>query len=36
LAGNSIESNSLVDGIAFITDRTKLIDFIMKYRVMEQ
>jgi polysaccharide biosynthesis PFTS motif protein len=36
LAGNSIESNSLVDGIPFIADRTKLLDFIVKYRIMEQ
>ena len=36
LAGDSIESNSLVDGIAFISDRTELRDFIIKYRIMEQ
>ena len=36
LSGNSIESNSIVDGIEFITDRTKLLDFIIKYRTLEQ
>ena len=36
LAGNSIESNSFVDGIAFITDRTKLVDFIIKHRIIGQ
>lgn len=36
LSGNSIESNSIVDGIEFITDRTKLLDFIIKYRIFEQ
>jgi polysaccharide biosynthesis PFTS motif protein len=35
LSGNSIESNSIVDGIEFITDRTNLLDFIMKYRTFE-
>ena len=35
LAGNSIKSNSLVDGIPFITERTKLVDFIIKYRIIE-
>jgi len=36
LSGNSIESNFFVDGIEFITDRTKLLDFIIKYRTLGQ
>jgi polysaccharide biosynthesis PFTS motif protein len=36
LANKSIESNALIDGIEFITDRTKLLDFIIKHRIMER
>jgi polysaccharide biosynthesis PFTS motif protein len=36
LANKSIESNALIDGIEFITDRTKLLDFIVKHRIMER
>jgi len=32
LPSDSINYNSVVDGIEFITDRNKLLDFIMKYR----
>ena len=36
LANKSIESNALIDGIEFITDRTKLLDFIIKHRITER
>lgn len=36
LPSDSIDYNSVVDGIAFITDRTKLLDFIIKCRIMGQ
>jgi polysaccharide biosynthesis PFTS motif protein len=36
LSDNSIECNELIDGIEFITDRTRLLDFMIKHMIMER